>query len=361
MWAPSQRAFTVSLDFYSAQETAQRRSRWLLLWLLLSATLVILGLYVPVGLGALSFGLDFWQPNAFGLLAFTLGAIMAIEIAYRASVLRRGGSAVAQLLGGREVESPPRSAEERQLLNVVHEMAIASQLPVPRLFILDHEGSINAFAAGMGPHDAALGITRGALATLKRDELQGVVAHEMAHILRGDMRLNLRMMSLLSALTLFAVTGYHLIRPDDGPEGQGQGSALGLPLLVAGYLGLTLARFIKSGVSRQREFLADAAAIELTRNPSGLAGALKKIGGAGSGVRHYLAEEASHFFFASGITGGLRALIATHPPLIERIRRLEPGFDGEFPTVEPLEIWPAWIPPLPTSAEDDLPVSHARE
>jgi hypothetical protein len=182
---------------------------------------------------------------------------------------------------------------------------------------------------------------------LSRDELQGVVAHEFSHILNGDMRLNLRLMGVLFGILLIGLTGYILLRStsgyrmrdDRGDDGRGRNvlPLIGLALYVIGYVGVFFANLIKSAVSRQREFLADASAVQFTRNPDGIAGALKKIGAlsAGSAIREPRAEEASHMFFGNaGGAGQLFGLLATHPPLAERIRRLDPSFDGDFSKVQ---------------------------
>jgi Zn-dependent protease with chaperone function len=257
------------------------------------------------------------------------------------------------------VEPNTSDLEERRLLNVVEEMAIASGMPVPSVYLLDKEDSINAFAAGFTPTDAVIAVTRGSLKLLSRDELQGVIAHEFSHILNGDMRLNIRLMGVLHGILVIALIGYSILRGTRFSSRQkGGGLAIllfGVALVAIGFVGVFFAKIIKSAVSRQREFLADASAVQFTRNPDGIAGALKKIGGSvyGSGIGHPKAEEASHFFFANGLLRsklqsssplGLGArrppdgsqgfnFMATHPPLQDRIRRIDPYFDGEFPEV----------------------------
>jgi Zn-dependent protease with chaperone function len=227
-------------------------------------------------------------------------------------------------------------------------MAIASGTPVPPVFVLDHEGAINAFAAGTTPQNAVVSVTRGTIDTLKRDELQGVIAHEFSHILNGDMRLNLRLIGVLNGILLIAMIGYFLLRTSPSTSSSSSSSdekkggnplpLLGLCLYIIGYVGIFFGQLIKSAVSRQREFLADASAVQFTRYPDGIAGALKKIGGlaAGSRLQTVKAEEASHMFFGNGMAESWFQLLATHPPLVERIRRIDPNFDGKFPQVVPL-------------------------
>jgi peptidase M48-like protein len=204
-------------------------------------------------------------------------------------------------------------------------------VPVPQVYVMDGEAGINAFAAGHSASDAAISVTRGCMTMLTRDELQGVVAHEFSHLLNGDMKLNLRIMGLIFGILCLTVIGRVLIRTRGKKNPL---PLLGLALIIIGWVGVLFGRLIQAAVSRQREFLADASAVQFTRNPSGLAGALKKIGGiaGGSELQSDRAEEASHFFFANGLKSRLFGF-ATHPPLIERIRALDPGFDGNFPSV----------------------------
>src|SRR5207247_4611180 len=220
-------------------------------------------------------------------------------------------------------------AEERKLLNVVEEMSIASGVPVPQVYVMDGEPGINAFAAGHSASDVAISVTHGCVKMLSRDELQGVIAHEFSHILNGDMRLNLRVMGLVFGILCLTVIGRILIR---ARRGKFPLPLIGLALIICGWAGVLFGRLIQAAVSRQREVLADAAAVQFTRNPVGLAGALKKIGGLryGSRIESPHAEEASHLFFANGLGN---SIFSTHPSLTERIRALDPSFDGKFPRV----------------------------
>ncbi|MCC6510543.1 MAG: M48 family metallopeptidase, partial [Pirellulaceae bacterium] len=229
----------------------------------------------------------------------------------------------------------------------VEEMALASGTPVPPVYVMDDETGINAFAAGTTPQNAVIGVTRGAINTLSRDQLQGVIAHEFSHILNGDMRMNIRLMGWLHGILVIAMIGYVILRTIGTTRTGSHSSSsnkkndgglvivilLGsIALIVIGYVGVFFAQLIKAAVSRQREFLADASAVQFTRNPSGIAGALKKIGGWSDHARIQSvgAEEASHMFFGSALTSNL---FATHPPLTERVRRIDPQFDGNFPPV----------------------------
>lgn len=245
--------------------------------------------------------------------------------------LRAGGAAVAQSVGAVPVDPSTSDPQLRRFVNVVEEMAIASGVPTPRLFVLEAEPSINAFAAGYGPADAAITATAGALEKLNRDELQGVIGHEFSHVLNGDMRLNLRLIGLLNGILLLGLIGLRLFAfgPRDRRGGAGPILVIALAATILGFVGQFFASLIKAGVSRQREWLADASSVQFTRQPTGLAGALKKIAytDEGSALLDTHAEsQINHMLFGEG-KRGISQLYATHPPLLDRIKALEPGFD----------------------------------
>jgi len=288
----------------------------------------------PGGLDGANWGkiLETYFP-ALALVTAFLGFVIGSASLYRLSQLSSGGGAsVAESLGGTLLQSETRDPVERKILNIVEEMAIASGMPVPRVYLMDEAG-INAFAAGWSPNDAVIGVTRGCVEALSRDELQGVIAHEFSHILNGDMKLNIRLMGILYGIFFLSILGEILIRSisyggnsSNEKKGDGKGAILmiGLVLFILGWVGWFFGRLIQAAVSRQREFLADASAVQFTRNPDGISGALRKIAGwdQGSIIRNPNATEASHLFFGNGISG-FSALFATHPPLEERIQRIE--------------------------------------
>lgn len=342
------------MDFFQSQEVARKKTGVLIAYYVLAVILIIVTVYLAIAVvlhwaeptaqdGAALSLVSLWDPELFGTVAVATSALISGGSLYKIASLSGGGHTVAELLGGRLLHPQTSDPDERRILNVVEEMAIAAGTPVPPVYLLEKEDGINAFAAGHSPSDAVVAVTRGCVQTLSRDELQGVVAHEFSHILNGDMRLNLRLMGVLFGILLIGLTGYILLRStsgvragndrDDDRRGRNPLPLIGLALYVIGYVGVFFANLIKSAVSRQREFLADASAVQFTRNPFGIAGALKKIGAisAGSTIREPRAEEASHMFFGSvGGAGEFFGLLATHPPLVERIRRLDPSFDGDF-------------------------------
>jgi len=283
-------------------------------------------------------------------LAVIIGVATALVILagslYQVTALRfGGGTRVAESIGGRQISGDTGDPAERRLMNIVEEMAIASGTPVPPVYLME-ESAINAFAAGYLPGDAVIGVTRGAIDNLNRDQLQGVVAHEFSHILNGDMRMNIRMIGILHGILLLGLIGHILLRSihfmgrGSRSSSDNKGSAgiimamvgSGLALIIIGSIGSFIGGLIKAAVSRQREYLADASAVQFTRNPSGIAGALKRIGGLSSHGRleHPNAGIASHMYFAQGVYEGLTGLLATHPPLEKRIRAIDPSWDGGF-------------------------------
>lgn len=274
-------------------------------------------------------------PEIFAGVSAVVISIVLLGTLFRTMQLRGGGRAVAEGLGGRLLNVQTRDADERKVLNVVEEMAIAAGMPVPQVYLLE-DPAINAFAAGYAQHDAVIGITRGCIELLDRDELQGVVAHEFSHILNGDMRLNIRLMAWLYGITVIGLIGYHLMRSMRYSSGRsrrrngGGFVALGIGLIVVGYGGTFFGKLIKAAVSRQREYLADASSVQFTRNPGGIGGALKKIAAhsAGSRITTVDTQEISHMLFGSG--NDIASWFATHPPIEQRIRRIDPQWDGSL-------------------------------
>jgi Zn-dependent protease with chaperone function/uncharacterized tellurite resistance protein B-like protein len=339
------------MDFFERQEKARKKTKWLVIYFILAVVAMIIAIYIAALLifsGVQSQRhhyngeqpqFELWDPQIFLGVALGTLAVILIGSGYKTMALAQGGSVVSKMMGGRLVHPNTNDLDERKLFNVVEEMAIASGVPVPQVYVMDEEDGINAFAAGHSTSDATVTVTRGCMKILSRDELQGVIGHEFSHILNGDMRLNLRLMGIIFGILCLAIIGRVLLQTArGGGRGRGQNPLplLGLVLLLIGYIGVFFGRLIQAAVSRQREFLADASSVQFTRNPGGITGALKKIGGlgeTGSRLSHAHAEELSHMFFGNGVSEPFIGLLETHPPLAERIRVFDPNFDGKFPYV----------------------------
>jgi len=342
------------VNFFDAQDQARRTTRWLVFVYVVATALIVLGVTLVVSFALFGVSLDGDRYSFTGMLAANPVALLITALLttlfivgasiYKTSILSAGGGRVAQDMGGTLVPANVQDPLRRRLRNVVEEMAIASGVPVPEIYVLEEESGINAFAAGYAPGDAAITVTRGTLELLDRDELQGVIAHEFSHVLNGDMRLNIRLMGVLFGILVLGLMGRMVIR--GGYHARFMSSSrnrgtpvvfiVGLGLAVLGSIGVFFARLIKAGVSRQREYLADASAVQFTRQTGGIASALKKIGGykEASYLTAANPEEVSHMLFGSGAK--FFGMFATHPPLTDRIRTLDPSFkESDYPVVKP--------------------------
>ena len=358
------------MNFFQQQDVARRNSR--LLVLLFSLAVLGLILLTNAAVAAfLYFGDDYsiysgsrsgvsgfvsyfsWE--RFGGIGLAITATVTLVVMVKWIQLSTGGKVVAESMGGIRILPQTRNQAERRCLNVVEEMALAANMPVPPVYVMNHERGINAFAAGIVPADAVVAVTRGTIDHLKRHELQGVIAHEFSHILNGDMRLNIRLAAMLKGITFIGDVGHILLRSNNrvrtGRSSKNDAALpmLGLALWILGWLGGLAAGFIKAAISRQKEYLADAGAVQFTRDSGGIADALKVIGGyiPGSLVHAARAAEMSHIFFGQ-IEHHLWQLFSTHPSLQERIRRLDARWDGQYiqrqpkhypnPTIEPSDV-----------------------
>lgn len=325
------------MNFFENQHQARQKTWLLVFYFVVAVTLIIAvincAVFIAYGMAAdHPPAIEDWlaQPYWEWIALATL-AVIGLGTLSTVSKLRGGGRAVAELAGARPIDPSSKDADERKLINVVEEMSIASGTPVPALYVLDSEPAINAFVAGLRPTEAVLVVTRGALQTLSRDELQGVIGHEYSHILNGDMRINLRLMGIVAGILLIGQIGRVILRATDRGSGKSAFAAMmiGLALFIVGYIGLFFGSLIKAAVSRQRELLADASSVQFTRNPSGITGALWKIKGHAEGsllTHNAHADDLNHFCFGDAIAFKLSSLMATHPPLDERIRAIDPGF-----------------------------------
>ena len=322
------------MDFFGHQELARKKSGWLIALFALAVAVITTAVCAAVALALSAPGQDPTRGRAaLALTAFATPTLICGAALVRMAQLRAGGSAVAIMLGGSEVDPASDEAGHVQLRNVVEEMAIAAGIPTPRIFVLENEPGLNAFAAGWDTQDAAIAVTRGLLDALDRDQLQGVVAHEFSHIFHGDMRLNIRLMGVLFGIVCIAEAGRVLLRSSGRRvRSDRKGNALpilGLLLMLIGSIGALLASLIRAALSRQREYLADASAVAYSRNPRGIGTALAHIAAAHSRLVHPRAGEASHLYFADGMQRWFGGWTATHPPIEQRIERILPGFLAE--------------------------------
>jgi Zn-dependent protease with chaperone function len=342
------------MDFFHAQDLARRRTLTLVALFAAAVVALIALTNIVIAFGIALASAQFYDGDFGAMLVATpaenwwwisIGVVLVVggaTLFKYLSLARNGGNAVAEALGGRRLAPDSTELAERQLQNVVEEIALAAGTAVPPVYVIP-DPAINAFAAGTTPDDAVIGVTDGAIQALSRDELQGVIGHEFSHILNGDMRLNLRLIAMLHGILFIGLVGYALLRGGTtrvavrGTRRGGSNAApvlaIGAGLLAIGFGGTFFGNLIKAAVSRQREYLADAAAVQFTRDPLGVAGALKKIGAsmAGSTLTTSRAHEFSHMFFGAAVQPFMASLMATHPPLPARIRAIEPTWDGEYP------------------------------
>jgi Zn-dependent protease with chaperone function/uncharacterized tellurite resistance protein B-like protein len=321
------------MNFYEHQDRAERRTKLIVFLFVLAVLCIVSIVAIPVG-----FATE-WQPEPIIITVVVCLLIVGIATLVKLGQLRGGGQVVAEMMGGTQLQQGGLSQSERRVQNIVEEMAIASGMPVPPVYIMEDD-SINAFAAGWTPSNAVIGVTRGCIEQLSRDELQGVIAHEYSHISHGDMRMNIRLIGVIFGIMALGITGWVMVRyigpmvlhsssrsrSKEGAGGAGIGLAiivLGLFLALCGCVGTFFGRLIQAGVSRQREFLADASAVQYTRNPTGIGGALRKIGGITPLSKTPAdASQCNHMFFSQA----MKAVFASHPPVTQRIARIE-GID----------------------------------
>jgi Zn-dependent protease with chaperone function len=334
------------MNFFEHQDHARRQTRRMLFLFALAVVAVVaatdLLVLFAISLDGSYHAGEGFSWGAIGVLSIAITIAIGLGSAYRIATLGGGGAAVAQQLGATRVDPMTTNFAYRRLRNVVEEIAIASGTPVPQIFVLENEAAINAFASGYTPADAAITVTRGALDKLTREELQGVIGHEFSHVQNGDMRLNIRLVGVVFGILVLATIGRKIARYSGRGRDSAGAIAFGIALFCVGYIGVVCARLIKASISRQREFLADASAVQFTRQTEGIAGALMKIGALAEGSKLSAAdtEEVAHMLFGDGV--GYSALFATHPPIEERIRRLDPSFRAEALR----DIAAAWTQPV---------------
>ena len=327
------------MDFFAQQHRARRHTTLMVFLFVLAVAAIVLAVDLVAAATWLALAKNTMLKTRASLLGqvpapvYWGGTLVALGVIaggtlYRIIELSKGGVAVARMVGARWVKRNSQDQLERRLLNIVEEMAIASGIAVPAVFVMDEEKGINAFAAGYSPNEAAVTVTRGALEHLSRDELQGVIGHEFSHILNGDMRLNVRLLGVIAGIVLLGSVGRFLMDMgrggSDGDRRRGDFRILlmGLALWLIGWIGVFFGRVIKAAVSREREYLADAASVQYTRNPEGIGGALYKIGQTSGMISNRYAEELSHMYFGASVGKAFSSLFDTHPPLEDRIKRV---------------------------------------
>lgn len=357
----------MAMDFFARQDQAHALTRRLVVLFIVAVVAIV------VALNVVTWGVMEWQASEYhnqGIsargtsvsvhVAVTVGtlAIIVIGSFWKIVELRAGGTAVAAMVGAHPLNRTGGDAGEQRFVNVVEEMSIASGVAMPQLYLMEDSG-INAFAAGYGPSDTVIAVTRGCLERLSRDELQGVIAHEFSHILNGDMRLNMRLIGIVHGILVISLIGEFILRigsrsggSSSSRKGNNGGAILliGFAMLIIGYIGYFFGQLIKAAISRQREFLADASAVQFTRNPEGIGGALKKIGGNYelSYIQSHRANECSHLFLGRAVAGSWLSGLDTHPPLDERIRAIDPHWDG---------VWTASGPALRRDTRSSRPTA----
>ncbi len=313
------------MDFFAQQARVRRSARWLVLLFALAVTAIIAAIDLICALFLVG-------PRPQALLGISIAVLVLIGLCslFRIASLRGGGGAVARSMNATPVPADTTHPQWKKLRNVIEEVAIASGVPVPEIWVMENEPGINAFAAGYTPADAAVCVTQGCLDKLDRDELQGVIAHEFSHVLNGDMRLNIRLIGLLFGILALGMIGRFLMYSSSGRSRRDSGNIalVGLAVFVIGYIGLFFGKIIQAAVARARESLADASAVQFTRQTTGIAGALKKIAALefGSQLQASGRDEVRHMLFGDA---EMSSLFATHPPILERIKALEPQFDPQ--------------------------------
>ncbi|OVE81389.1 hypothetical protein BVY03_04180, partial [bacterium K02(2017)] len=340
------------MNFFEHQRQSYTNTKWLIFFFAIAVFLTILAIYLACGFCFTEYWKHqnqdppfiWWNIKTFFIFGLPLTLIILCATFYKIFTLKKGGKAIAELLNAKKISSDSKNLNEKQFYNVVEEMAIASGVPVPEVYLLEKELGLNALAAGYDIDDAIICVTNGALDCFTREELQGVIAHEFSHVFNGDMRLNLYLIGILHGIMVVGEIGRFLMRASSGRRNSYGGMSnskkgssghlflIGLLIYLIGSIGVFFGKIIKAAVSRQREYLADASSVQFTRNPTGISNVLKKIGGQdyNSYVGNRYAEQCGHMFFAECLHPSWLQTFATHPPLAKRIKRVEPSWDGKF-------------------------------
>lgn len=369
------------MNFFDHQEKARKKTFRLVLYFIVAIVLIILAIDVIVVTAIVYtnpeyYFTSFTHDQSQGILiqdrvlslaivtsTFVIPGVLIVILTgtlFKMLAIRNGGISVAEMVNAKPIEVTTKDPLEKRFVNVVEEMSIASGIAIPKLYVMEDEMAINAFVAGFKPADTVMVVTKGALNTLNRDELQGVVGHEFSHIFNSDMQINLKLIGILGGLLVLGQTGYFILRIFRGNSRSNSKSdgrvmiivmAIGVGLLVVGYIGLFFGRLIKAAISRQRELLADASSVAYTRNPQGLVNALQRIelSATGTQLNSKNSEDISHLCFCPSLSVMFSNLLATHPPLKERIRLIDPK--GQYAIRKKTEVAPKVTSPLPPTPE----------
>jgi Zn-dependent protease with chaperone function len=343
-------------DFFDQQEVARRLSTRLTIILAISVVgtvavtaAVLAGLATLLALLQVVVTTNFEVDPDYWIGAFTIRfwlasalvgtAVIGVAIYKTLQALESGGVEVARQLGAVRVLPLCDKPYYQQLINVVEELSVATGTPAPKIFVLEDEDDINAFAAGIEAEDTVVGVTRGALEHLDRAQLQGVLAHEFSHIVNGDVKINVQTLGALQGMEVINSAACFLLRMGISKRANGSmlATIFGSALWLVGQIGVFFGAIARMALNRQREYLADAAAVQFTRYPEGLSSALKLIAGKALQSEIRTAASASHFYFVASASG-LDRLFASHPPLEMRIRRLDPEWDGSLSVLSPTQV-----------------------
>lgn len=319
------------MNFFQHQDAARKKTGFLVV----GFALVILLILVVIDVLIFIYGREYGDMTTLisGANVFVLGVILLGSLA-KYWKLRGGGRSVAEMIKAEPILRDAKEPKLRQLINIVDEISIASGIASPTLYYMPEEKGINAFVAGFDANDTVLVVTQGALDKLNRDELQGVIAHEFSHIFNADTKINLRLMAVLGGLLVMSQVGYNILtsqRSSSRTSRSSNSNSIAVPfvgsvLFLLGYLGLFFGNIIKAAISRQREYLSDASAVQFTRNPNGIGKALMKI--AAQGKSAYMgnknSEDISHMCFAETIKAGFMNPFSTHPRIDLRIKSIDP-------------------------------------
>jgi Zn-dependent protease with chaperone function len=321
----------VSGQFFERQEVQRSQTRLLVAGFIaaLLAVVAVINLVVVLGVGESPAVVWGREPMVF----FWVSAIVVVVILgacwHKSSQLRAGGAVVARSLGGIHINNKDGDLARQRLVNVVEEMAIAARVRKPQVFILPDEPGINAFAAGHSPDEAAVAVTQGALDNLDRDQLQAVIGHEFSHILNGDMKINMRLTAWIFGLFVITDLASRVMNSRRGGKDAARLKMIAFAIFIAGSVGMIAGRLLQAAVSRRREHLADASAVQFTRNPQALQSAFIVMAAHAEGTRlnHAGSADVAHMFFAGSAPSWANKVggkwFATHPPIEERVQAID--------------------------------------